>query len=477
MPQKSRLIFEPGTILDFSAYGSSLSQGIPYLYAIGTVGTAYLLTSNAATKAFTVTLTSGAGANFSAGDDIFVRSNAFFTTEDSTLGTQGEWASVAFVTGDVLTLLAPLRANYNTADGAYVTKVDPVTLNIEGLKVIGAGRFATNVLGDRGIQIINGKNCRVQDCNIARADFNGVAFLNTLASKVENTRVEFEPKGSHDANQYGIAFVNMCESTVADDCDVVGGKEAYCLTVSGQPQGVSRDVGFENCRARGAWRSGYASHDNHESWYINNCRAWDCEQGIDNRVRKFTVDGFKAYRMGAFNNGLDCAIQLGSGAGETHITGLYCEDVLRGVWMPDIIVHETLPGDITIEDAVMRKVRAHGVRLDYRTSPPGGGANSTSALGAVHIKNLDCECLTTVAGRAVELHGKWTQPIISGGIFKGGNGGTTCVFLHATSNGGGTNGAISPVVDRVIYGTGYTAPLIQHASGVTKNSGHVTIGV
>ncbi|OYX62522.1 MAG: hypothetical protein B7Y88_14250 [Sphingomonadales bacterium 32-64-17] len=480
MPQKGRIICETGAELDFSAYGDSTS-GTPYLYAEGTVGTEYLLASDAGSGDFEVELEAGAGANFAAGDDIFIRSAAAFTTQDDALGTAGEWAFVGSVAGDTLTLVTPLRGIYTAIAAAYVTKVDPVSIDMEGVSIRGAGRFSTDNLGDRGIQIINAKNCNIGITLIDRCDFNGVVLHNALNSKVYGGgTIKFDPKGAvNGQNQYGVTFVNMCENTWAKDIGVIGGKEAFCLSVSGQPQGVSRDVGFDNCNVRGAWRSAFASHDNHEAWTVKGCKAWDCEQGVDNRCKKFTLSHSQFYRMGAFEGNLDCAVQIGSGAGEMHGSNNYIEDVLRGYWMPSAIAHESVPGDITSKNDVMRKVRARGVLLDYRTTAtdPGGTANPTGPLGTAHVEGLDIECDASVAGRAVEMHGRWTAPVVSGGIFKGGNGTTACVYLHATNNGGGTGGPSDPNVIGLKYGAGYLAPSIQHATGVTKNTGHTTIGV
>lgn len=467
MPQKARIIFEPGATLDFSGWGDPAADvGDRILYAAGTVGTEHLLTANAGIDTNTVTVSAANSANYPAGSDIFVRSPALFTDQESGLGTQGEWASVIANPGTgVLTLGAKLRANYNTADGAYIAKVTPAQLTIENPELVGPGRFSTNHNGDRGIQILNGKNCRVIGGNIRNVDFNAVVLVNVLNGVVDGTRVEFQGKGATTGLQYGVTFVNMCENTYGRNCDINGGSEGLCLSSSGQPQGVTRDVGFTNCRVRGSTRSGVCSHDNHENFSVIGCVFEDCEQGIEQRVKGGIFTGNTFRRMGAYSGTLSSALVFGAGGGKVIFANNHIEDALRGVNFDPSIVRESgiQPGEIHILNNVMRDVTQYGVRI-------ANTAGDTSANGLVRVAGNSIWGPT----HGVEIEGKWIVEVMNNSFRNGGGG--RSVWLHATDNGAGTAGSISPVITGNMRDTSFLEPLIQHGSGIPHVANNGVIG-
>jgi hypothetical protein len=469
MPQKGRIICEPAVTLDFSGWGDPAANvGDRYLYASGTVGTEHPLTANAAVDTNTVTVSAANSINYAAGDDIFVRSAAFFTDQEALLGTQGEWASVIAVnTGTgVLTLGAKLRATYNTVDAAYITKATPVSLQIENMNLLGAGRFSTNHNGDRGIQIQIGKNCRVIGGNIRNCDFNGVVLVNVLNGVVDGTRVEFQGKGATTGLQYGVAFVNMNENVYGRNCDINGGSEGLCLSSSGQPQGVTRDVGFTNCRVRGSTRSGVCTHDNHENLSVIGCVFEDCELGIEQRVKGGIFTGNSFRRMGAYSGNLSTALHFGAGGGKVIFANNYIEDALRGVNFDPSIGRESgiQPGEIHILNNVMRAVTQWGVRI---ANTPG----DTSANGLVRVAGNSIWGPT----HGVEVEGKFYVEVMNNS-FRFGPGGGRTVFLHATGNGAGTNGAVDPVITGNMRDGSYLEPLLQHVSGTAHVANNGVIG-
>ncbi|HRO90375.1 MAG TPA: hypothetical protein PLC06_07750 [Promineifilum sp.] len=465
LPKKARLIWEPGAVMDFSSWGRSGTVS-PYLYCQGDTAAATALASDGAEGATTLTLASGLGGDYARGDQGILVSDALFTTEDSGLGTKGEWVKIASVAGDVLTLVGRLRDTYLTTDNARLHRMTaPAELTLENVQILGAGRRTADELGDRGIQIINGVNCQVKGGWVKYADFNGVSFTNILGGRIDGVYVENEPKGGvNTQNQYPFVLVNACDGTVVSSCFADGGKEGFCLSVTGGIQAVTRNATFDTCLARNMWRSGFCSHDAHTAWHVLNCTAEDCEQGLDIRIQDAVVDNFTARRMGRHGGTLDCAIHIGSGAGQVRITNLKVIDALRGVWMPSAIVHETIPGNISIDGAVMRGIRGHGVLLDHRTDV---NPAMTGALGTVNISNVDMVAVTsTTVPQGINLHGKWSNPTLRDIVLQGGNGGAA-VVMRATSNGGGTGGSINPDIE-VTYGSGFVSSVVQHATGVTK---------
>ncbi|WJS05215.1 hypothetical protein [Roseibium aggregatum] len=458
MPLKSRIIFAPGAVLDFSDYGRT-GTGTPYLYAAGTYAAKVALAANGDQGNFTITLGTGQGANWSRGDQGLLVSDAFHTTEDDALGTRGEWIFVTSVSGDVLTLAAPLRDTYLTSDNAGVFRVtEAAEISIENPQIIGAGRFTTDTLGDRGIQIINGIGCQVKGGWVRYADFNGVNLQVVRNGLIDGVEVEMEPKGAtHENNQYPFVVVNSCEGTNITNCTAIGGKEGFCLSVSGEIQGVTRDTTFAFNLARGQWRSGYCSHDNHLGWTCIGNVAEDVEQGFDCRITDAYFKGNIVRRTGRFSGNLDCGFQFGSGAGKVRMEGNLVEDCLRSHWMTAGITHEQTPVDFSFLNETVRGARSYGIYMENT-------AGNTDALGKVAIKNFDFEGDGSASCRAVELEGKW-KVIIDGLTARNNGAANRCVYLHATGNGGGANGPVNPVLRNILFDSGFTEPLIQHGSG------------
>lgn len=467
MPQKGRIIMEPGALLDFSDWANS-GNAKYLLYAKAADPTAINLASNAAIDTDSIVLASGGGASFAVGWHIIV-SDADFTTEEGSLGTKGEWIYVNYVSTDTLTISAKLRDTYNTADTARVYPMTALCeLWLENLNLLGCGQFTTDTGGDRGIWIENGINCRVVGGSVHRSDQFGVMMMNVLNGLIDGTRVEFDPTGTNTVNQYGVQLVNLCEGTKVINCDVTGGKEALGLTATGGIVGPTRDVTFARNRVRGAWRSGFATHDNHTGVLFDGNIVEDCEQGVDNRIVGGTYRGNIFRRMGAATGTLNTAFQLGSGAGKVLIESNTIEDSLRGVWMPAAITHEVTPGDIDIINNDMRLMGTYGALIENTSA-------STAACGTVTFQGNRVDGDGSTALRGLEVEGKW-KVVATHNTFRNGNA-NRAIYLHATDNGAGTNGPVDPIVTDNVYDSTFTAPLIQHASGITKDFRNTQIGV
>lgn len=461
MPKRGRIIMEPGAALDFSSW-SNFGNPKYLLYAngaaaFGGVPASVNLSVDASKGEKSLTLIGGGGASFARGWHIIV-SDAFFTTEDGSLGTRGEWIYVSSISTDTLSLTAKLRDSYAAADGA---RVYPLTgllceLVLEGLNILAPGQFTTDVVGDRGVGIDTGINCRVAGANVSRSDQLSITLSNILNGAIEDSSVSFDPKGANTVNQYGPHLSNLCENTRITRCDVMGGKEAIGLTVTGGIKGPTRDCVISCNRMRGAWRGGFTTHDSHENIVCEKNTIEDCELGIDNRIVGGQYRGNTIKRTGAGDGAIDCALQLGSGAGKVVFEGNVIEDVLRAVWMPSSIVHEIPPGDIDIINNDMRLLRAHGVRL-HNT------AGSTAECGTVTVQGNRLEGNGVAATRGVEIEGKW-KPIVRQNTYRNGGGGRAA-YLHATANGAGNNGPINPVIEDERFESSFTEPLIHHGSG------------
>ena len=469
LPKQARIIFEDGAKLDFSDYATS-GTSLPYMRGIGTRAAADLLTADAAIGGYTIVLGAGKGAAYSRGDFCVLNSNKDFTTQDETLGKQGEWVQIVNVVGDTLTTAAPLRDSYAMADSAKLTRyIDPCRLAIDNPQIIGVGKFDAGAAGDRGIEIIGGVGCTVTGGFIDWSDMFGVIFTNVKGGKIEGLHGAKQENAGANPTAYGVAIASACEDILVTRCHFTHGREGFCLTVSGDNLGVSRDIVFRGNTARGMWRSGFASHDTHANWRCESNIAEDCEQGFDCRIIDATFTKNKIKRMGAFSGSLNCGFQLGSGAGKLTFEGNVYEDMLRGIWMSPSIVHEALPGDIAIHGEVMDGIKGNCVLLDYRLAPNGSDTNPSGALGNVTIKGGDYKCVTSGSSPIpIVLHGQWTNPVISEVTFRGGAGGGAFAYLHATNNAGNAGASSPTVVDNHVE-SGYTEALIQHSTGYVKN--------
>ena len=455
MPQRARIIAEPGVELNFEDWGDS---GTPdeFLYFKGTVPTAINLSGNAASGDMDIDLVDA--STIARGDYLVITSNADFTTEDGSLGKVGEWIHVTGVSSNNVTFTTPLRGSYTTATTARVYRMSPTAgqLTLEGLKMVGVGLFNTNTIGDRGIWIENAINSHVIDCEVNYADNLGITLVNVMGGSVRGNRVNLEPAGTNTQVRYGITLCNMCEDIDVTGNTAIGGREAIALSATGTLPGVTRNIKIAHNVARGATRTGIATHDTHENIQIDHNLIEHCEQGIDSRIIGATIRGNTIRNMGTISGTLNRAIYIGSGGGKLEISGNTIDTSAYGVVMRPDITHETTPDHIDISNNVMRGISQIAVTLENTTS-------STATLGQVTVADNDIRCATSGAPIGVQLEGKWTAPIVMNNRFRGGNGGRS-VYMHATANGTGTNGAINPTITGNVWDD-FTEPFIEHDTG------------
>lgn len=448
LPQRARVIFEPGAELDFTGWGTAGTSS-PYLYAQGPVGTPHLLAGDGVQGARTVTVAAGEGAAFARSDAVFVRSNAMFTAFDDTLGTRGEQNTVVSVAGDVVTLAVPLRDNYLTGAGASLTTFDPLRITVEYPRIVGAGRFAS-AAGDRGIQLINGRSCSILGADILWADLNGINLCNILDGLVDRASVTFDAKGASAALQYGVVLVNMCEAVRITNSDVWGGSESYALSASGGAQGVTRNCSVSECRANGSSRSAFCTHDTHEDWRVSNSDAVDVEQGIDHRIKGGIFTGIAFRRMGAHSNTLSMALQLGAGAGDVLFSDNWISGAVRIARLGETIDHGSEGvGDFHFLDNVARAIT--GVAIDIHDL-----AGSTFQRGLVRG-----------AGNAIDgglfpfqVEGSF-RAVWMDNVLRSSGGMGRVAWLHATDNGGAGFGPVNGVVVGNIHDSSFLPALIQ----------------
>lgn len=452
LPVSGRLIFEKGAILDFSNWGVS-GAAQPFLSADAPNITSSSVNGVATAGDRTITMAVGQGAHYRAGNWYYLNSDDLFTTNDAGLGTLGEWVFVVGVSGDVLGLASKIRATYST--NVKLVRADKLCeLDITGAKIVGTGQFS-GAVGDRGIRINFGVNCHVRDCDIWDSDGSAIQFNSVNGGSIKNNQIKFGYRSENSINSYGVSIADACENLIVEGNDVQGGKEQIVLTNSGGVTGVTRNISITKNTCKGARRSGICTHDSHDTITIEGNTIELPEIGIDCRIANAIIRSNTIRKTGSFNGTINAAVNLGSGAGRLVIEGNVMEDCLRNVYLSNSIVHEVPPGDIDVIDNDMRNVGTHGVFLRNTTG-------STDECGTVTVEG---NRMTGggAAFRGVELEGKW-RPIITDNYMTGG-GGNRSIALHATNNGGGTQGAINPVIIDNEWDNSMLDPSVLHFSG------------
>lgn len=169
-----------------------VASAIPVVLSVGDIETGANLTqgntlaSNAAAGDQTVTLAAGKGANVAAGSWVVVRSAAVVPEHDAAVVNKvAEFANVYSIAGDVLTLAAPLRYPYLTADTAQVYVIDWIeNFAMIGLGVDGNAQTASTI----GLQMSWCKNALVHDAEAVDLQQRWVRFQGCLGHRAVDVR-------------------------------------------------------------------------------------------------------------------------------------------------------------------------------------------------------------------------------------------------------------------------------------------------
>ena len=139
VPGSNILLWFPGNA------GLRIAAPIQVMIAVGDIETGAnqaqgnTLAANSLAGSQSVTLTAGKGANITAGDWMVILSDAVIPEHDAAVfNKRAEFVNVYARAGDVLSLAAPLRYDYNTADNAQVYVINWVeNFAIAGMRIDG----------------------------------------------------------------------------------------------------------------------------------------------------------------------------------------------------------------------------------------------------------------------------------------------------------------------------------------------------
>jgi hypothetical protein len=472
MPKKARIIGGPGAVIDFSAWGRTGTADILFENT-GTLGTARLLSADGVVGAKSVTLASGA-SDFARGDLAHIVSTEDFTVEDGALGKKGEFIIVDYVLGSTVYFQTPLRDTYDYLTyGAALKLVDPIDVTIDDLYMEGPGRRtatapATAVDGDRCMALELGF-VKIYGGQYAYGDKMNVMLTNIYGGIVDGTKFIMEGYTSQDiggdtntATQYNLAINNACMDMKVNNIHTTGGTDSVSLSGTGTTLGVARGTVLSNVTAVGAYRVGIGTHDTHEDLTVDKLHAINCEAGLEVRLRKTKFTNSTVINTGTGSGTIDSAVFFGNGFGEFEGSNNTFYDVLRGYRLSADITHEFTPGKFTSIGDVMRGVRAHGITFENTTA-------NTAVLDEVNVFNMVVEGDGSSLTTGIQLEGKW-KPMINGLICRNGNSSGRPLYFHATGNGAGTSGPISPVLRNISWDSTFLEPLIQHLSGRLDHS-------
>jgi hypothetical protein len=500
VPKNCTVKGSPGAWIDARNWNSPSTRTVGYelFTATGTMGTEFTISMGVDSDTITETdpeniIEGGSrelavdGTTLPGAGWYFLKSTEVFTLEEAgEIGQKGEWVYVTssvlgaggFVGKTIVTLLTPTVDQYNIV-GATVKLIaasDLAEVKFLDLRMVGPG--AINVAagapfdeGDSAIEVINGINCHVVGCDITGFDRSGIRFTNVAKPIIRDNMVTF-PKNSTYRTQYGISLAGASFSGLVEGNTVIGGKESFCLTSTGMGglSGITRGITFSKNVARGAWRSGFCTHDNHDDISFIGNTAENCVQGFDLRIKNVRAIGNRASVSGmSTGNGLDCGFNIASGAGNIYFSDNVIEGYLRGYWMSASLTHEAPPGDIVIEGGSFRSTRigAQAIRLDFSGLPSAGatGISKDTILGRLKVYDIYVD----VPGGSIPIRaqGAWQDVEVTGSVH-GGTGGGAVVHLLATKinnvNGPGPSNARIEVT----FPTTFNAPLVQQAVGIVS---------
>jgi hypothetical protein len=213
--------------------GDTIVRAIQFQGSVS--GTSHALASNGTKGDISITLTSGAGANYATGDWIILRSNKQFAP-DRVATTYGTSFLIFSVVGDVITLNTALPYDYATANNAAITKVNPIqNVHWEGGKITGADSPSVD-LNQTGMVFTYAKDCIVRSLSTQYITDNSLFFDTCMACTTHDQR----GKDLRGGNGYGVFFFNACR-----DCysyDGVFEQTEHAVSFSGS-NGVSENCG------------------------------------------------------------------------------------------------------------------------------------------------------------------------------------------------------------------------------------------
>lgn len=246
-----------GTVLRATAAASGTTPS--YLKAEGSDGAKANLTANVANGSRTVTLPSGAGAGFEAGDFIGLESQAVVA---ATTGLAREIHKIISITGDTLTLDASLTYSYATADSAQYWKLSPV-VGVELANFVMESSSPTTLLG-HSIALIKVASYLIENIRLRNMG-GGIGVRDGIDGFITNVFIDRLPNYA-SAFGYGVWLAGSCMNTTINNLSGRGCRHLVTTLADqrgsvfwGGPIGVSINGGVAFCD-----ENSFTAWDTHE---------------------------------------------------------------------------------------------------------------------------------------------------------------------------------------------------------------------
>ena len=214
------------TVIDGTSIPASVSLGdSPILNCRGSINTADLLTASAleGTSDFTV----ASAASYSIGDTVLVRSNAYYSTGVTTGSNKQGWITrIQNIVANTITLDVKAYAPLLTGDSASIAKINPISIDISGGKILGNGVG----YGHSGIKLAYSVNSKIENVLVDGCEDVGIELGYTINSNVVNADISNCTSSATLGNTgYGVVFANGAEG-----CSVTESRFKNCRhSVSG----------------------------------------------------------------------------------------------------------------------------------------------------------------------------------------------------------------------------------------------------
>lgn len=291
LPQRCTVIWDDGTVVDFSAYGHDpATRPVALFSGRGTIqGSSISCIGDNAKGSHSLRL-ANPNAHLEKGQRWIIQTTqrlhtleGSFTLVDGA-ANRAENILVKSVDGATLHLVAPLQDDYPANTFPVIRLIEaPARITLRNPNVIGPGRHPdVRRRGDTAFLISYGSDCVVEGGRIDLVEGAAVKWSGVLDGKIVGLRGKQDQIGKNNEPGTFLFISDASENILVKDCAVTGGWQSFCLTNT-QLVGISRNIKFDGCSVKGA-DGAFSTHNRHERWSVVNCLTEDVGTAIDNRI-------------------------------------------------------------------------------------------------------------------------------------------------------------------------------------------------
>lgn len=313
LPSGTRIVCDPGAVFEVN----QVDSGVSTFYASGTDGTKTNMGVNTAVGAQTLTLPAGQGTTFAWGDLVCIEAQTAIglTTNGVDPFYAREIRKVMKVTGDVLTLDAPLEYAYATSATAQFYKITPVRdISLEGMRFESGPGVTLGSSGSYALNLRKSLNCRIKNMEMHHAA-GGVRLFDAYDTEVDGILGDSLPQYGGTGYTTFAAFgyvLQAAGSTTNLVVDRIRGRDCRHVftTISDERTGtpttwwggpmfvqINNGIGFGGPDSFSIWDT----HEYGRHIHFNNCQAIGGGVGVTGfqmRAQDIQLNNCRAVRCG-----------------------------------------------------------------------------------------------------------------------------------------------------------------------------------